>query len=69
MDHYSLSIALKRFKDDFFKKTRCKNDMCNLCCISSDTKNKPFLAEKSVNTCYERCAKSNNIFYNISRAL
>lgn len=46
------------FKNDFYQNTKCKNDMCNLCCVSVDTKGRHSLTDLSLNECYTQCAKS-----------
>lgn len=47
------------WKKDFNLKQRCKTDMCNLCCVSLETKGNKKLSDESVGSCYNKCTKSN----------
>lgn len=49
----------KIFAKDFFQKSRCKVDMCKLCCISFDPLGKTNMANSSLNNCYKKCIKGN----------
>ncbi len=54
----------KLFEKDYFQKSRCKIDMCKLCCISFDSVGKTNLAKSALNKCYKGCIES-KIIYNI----
>lgn len=46
------------FPNDFFGKARCKVDMCNLCCIGMETKDKSVITDDALSICYEKCLRS-----------
>ena len=48
----------KLYEVDFYQKSQCKIDMCNLCCISFDTMKNTNLPNSAVNECYAMCIKS-----------
>lgn len=55
----------KEFPDDFYKKSSCKTDMCNLCCVSFENKSKLLMTDVSIQSCYEQCVKTfNKISFN-----
>ncbi len=47
------------FANDFYQRSRCKIDMCNLCCVSMDVKDEQKLSDTATSSCYEKCLKSN----------
>ena len=51
----------KLFEKDFFQKSRCKIDFCNLCCVSYDKIGKANLSVNNLMKCYENCTSSNNL--------
>lgn len=40
---------------DFYKQSRCKMDMCNLCCASFDYISKTKISRFGLNNCYKGC--------------
>ena len=55
----------KEHPDDFYKKSRCKTDMCNLCCVSFENKSKVLMTDATINLCYEQCLRTfNKISFN-----
>lgn len=51
------------FPKDVYGRSRCKTDMCNLCCVSLDSKNtNPNVSDNEVNKCYEKCLISKIFF-------
>ena len=48
----------KLYDNDFYQRSQCKIDMCNLCCISFDTIKNTNLPNEAVNDCYGMCIKS-----------
>jgi hypothetical protein len=42
-------------KADFYKLTRCKKDMCNLCCASFEFVSKTKISRLGLNKCYKGC--------------
>lgn len=51
------------FNNDFYGKSRCKVDMCNLCCIGLETKTSVVITDDALNVCFEKCLKSIILFY------
>jgi hypothetical protein len=53
----------EHFKKDFYGRSRCKTDLCNLCCVSVESmKKNTLLSDFSVSKCYEKCVKSKNFY-------
>jgi hypothetical protein len=50
------------FLQDYFGRARCKVDMCNLCCIGMETKDKSIITDDALGVCYEKCLKSRLFF-------
>lgn len=46
------------FSKDYFQVSRCKVDMCNLCCASFDFTAKSKLSKKTLKSCYKGCVNS-----------
>lgn len=46
------------FEKDFYGKARCKVDMCNLCCVGLETKEKSLITDDALGACYQKCIKS-----------
>jgi hypothetical protein len=55
----------QNFKNDFFSRSRCKIDMCNLCCISYDEIGGSAVTDDVVKECYSTCTKSKIIIIKI----
>jgi len=45
---------------DFYKQTRCKLDMCNLCCASFDYISKTKISKLGLTSCYKGCLEKFN---------
>lgn len=55
----------KEFSDDFYKNSRCKTDMCNLCCVNYENKNKTIMTNNNIQNCYNQCLTTfNKISFN-----
>ena len=64
-DNSSYNYCDKEFPDDFYKKSRCKTDMCNLCCVSFENKSHSLMTDNNIQSCYESCLKTfNKISFN-----
>lgn len=62
-EHSLYPYCEENFQGDFHGKTRCKTDMCNLCCIGMETKtDKSIITDDALGSCYEKCLKSKNFF-------
>ena len=45
------------FAGDFYKEKKCKVDMCNACCVSTDTKKGgETMSDEGLRKCYEKCS-------------
>ena len=45
------------FAGDFYKEKKCKVDMCNACCVSTDTKKGgETISDEGLRKCYEKCS-------------
>jgi hypothetical protein len=59
------SYCDKENQDDFYKKSRCKTDMCNLCCVSFENKSSVLMTDHNIQSCYDSCLRTfNKISYN-----
>lgn len=46
------------FNKKYFQSSRCKVDMCNLCCTSFDFTTKSKISKLNLQSCYKGCVKT-----------